>query len=162
MPVLHVGGDVIWDSLAIAEWAHEQAPAAKLWPDDPRLRTVGRAAAATMHAGFAALRDAAPMNLHRRGRSRDLGAAALADVAALERVWAHTRSFAGEGPFLLGPWSIADVMAAPYATRLRSYAIAVGPATSAYGEAVFADGDFRDWERTACDDPRRLEHVDAF
>ena len=56
VPVLRVDGEVIWDTLAIAEWAAERYPAAKLWPADPTVRALARSAAAEMHSGFTALR----------------------------------------------------------------------------------------------------------
>src|SRR5262245_59585101 len=61
LPALHVDGAVIYDSLAICEWAAEQNAA--LWPTDPLARALARSAAAEMHAGFADMRRDLPMNL---------------------------------------------------------------------------------------------------
>ena len=38
VPVLHIDGLVIWDSLAIAEFVHERAPDAGIWPVEPTAR----------------------------------------------------------------------------------------------------------------------------
>src|SRR5690349_16040813 len=54
VPALHVGGAVLYESLAICEWAAEQEPS--LWPRDALVRAQARSVAAEMHAGFFALR----------------------------------------------------------------------------------------------------------
>src|SRR5262245_34845952 len=48
VPVLHVDDLVVWDSLAISEWAAERSP--RLWPADPGVRAVARSLAASMHS----------------------------------------------------------------------------------------------------------------
>ena len=162
VPVLHVEDDIIWDSLAISEWAAENTISVHLWPPHPRRRALARACASTMHSGFAALRAEAPMNLHRRATPTELSRAALKDVEALRVLWSFVRrAGVGDGPFLLGEWSIADAMATPYATRLRSYAITTDDEVEAYIGALFADPHFLAWENLALADPRRLEHVDS-
>ncbi len=59
VPCLIDGDRVIWDSLAICEYAAELAPS--LWPADAGIRARARAVSAEMHAGFAALRQNMPM-----------------------------------------------------------------------------------------------------
>ena len=82
VPALRVGEATIWDSLAICQWAHEQAPDAGLWPADPAARGAAWSAAAEMHSSYAALRADFPMNLRRIGRPRAAPASdgALADI----------------------------------------------------------------------------------
>src|SRR5262245_25381961 len=46
VPSLRDGDLVIWDSLAICEYAAEKAPAARLWPADASVRAVARAVSA--------------------------------------------------------------------------------------------------------------------
>lgn len=150
VPALHIGDTVIWDSLAIMEWAAEQAPrhGRALWPTDPLARAVARSATAEMHAGFAALRQAFPMSLKRVGLARRTPApsAALADASRVEQLWADLRGrFGGEGPWLFGTWSLADAAFAPVATRLASYAVPISAATLAYVETALAYPDFQDW-----------------
>ncbi len=67
VPILHDGDLTVWDSLAICEYAAELAPRAGLWPDDRAARAHARSISAEMHAGFAALRNALPMNLRLDG-----------------------------------------------------------------------------------------------
>ncbi len=141
VPVLHVDGRAIWDSLAIAEWAAERAPS--LWPADPAARAVARSLVATMHAGFAHLRREAPMNLGRRGKAKALSDAALRDVAQLERLWRAFR--APEGPYFFGAWSLVDAFWTPVATRIRSYSIPVAPGSQAYVDTLLAEPHYRAW-----------------
>ena len=61
VPCLHEDGFQIWESLAIAETLAERYP--QMWPADSRARARARSISAEMHAGFAQLRTAMPMNL---------------------------------------------------------------------------------------------------
>ena len=63
VPVLVDGDLVIPETLAIIEYLAETFPAKAIWPRDRADRAIARAAASEMHAGFASLRKAAPMNL---------------------------------------------------------------------------------------------------
>jgi glutathione S-transferase len=56
VPALHVGDEVVWDSLAICEVANERWLGDRGWPSEPRARAAARSAAAEMHSGFGALR----------------------------------------------------------------------------------------------------------
>ena len=153
VPVLHDGDLVIWDSLAICEWAAEQdaAQAAALWPSDPADRARARAASAWMHAGAPDLRAECPMDLQRAPAHKHLSRHALKDVADLERLWAAMKNAAktGEGPYLFGAWSIADAMFTPVATRIRDYQITVDESARAYCDALLADEHFQSWEAAA-------------
>ena len=154
VPVLHVGPHRIWDSLAIAEWAAETAPAAGLWPSDRWRRAAARSATCEMHAGFAALRRDLPMNLRRRTRARDLPAETLADIARVDALWTTTRQQHGaDGPYLFGARTIADAFFAPVATRFRTYAIELSPTAAAYRDALLADDQVRAWEDRALAQP---------
>ena len=63
VPVLVDDGFAVWDSLAIAEYLHEKFPNLGVWPANARARARARTVCAEMHAGFAALRSACPMNI---------------------------------------------------------------------------------------------------
>ena len=56
VPMLITREGVIWESLAICEYAAEQNPG--LWPREPFMRAEARAVACEMHAGFGAPRCA--------------------------------------------------------------------------------------------------------
>ncbi|KAI1741187.1 putative glutathione S transferase [Xylaria scruposa] len=122
----------IRDSLAIAEYLAEQFPSKHLWPADAHLRALARVAAATMHSGFAALRDACPSNFVARfdGPGIKFSDAVAKDVGKLLALWGSTRAATkkrlaqlgqtDEG-FLCGGFSIADAFFWPVLWRLRSY-----------------------------------------
>jgi glutathione S-transferase len=159
VPALHVGPLVIWDSLAISEWAAERAPS--LWPADADTRAVARSTVAEMHAGFAALRRDGAMNVRRRAGRRDWPDDTRADIARLEELWGALRAAYGAGgPFLFGARSIADAFYAPVCTRLRTYDVALDAVAQAYCETVFADPDFRDWEAAAAAEPWTVAQTD--
>jgi glutathione S-transferase len=154
VPVLKEGELVVWDSLAISEYLHDRFPAAKLWPDDPVRRALGRSAAAEMHSGFASLRGECPMDLTLSTRA-DLSEATAKDVRRIVELWSGLRSrFGADGPYLLGPWSIADAFFTPVATRFRSYGVRLSDygdegAAGAYGEALLQTPEFKAWDQAA-------------
>ncbi|MDX2234641.1 MAG: glutathione S-transferase [Hyphomonadaceae bacterium] len=160
VPALHVDDVVIWDSLAISEWAAERAPA--LWPADPQVRAVARSATAEMHSGFAALRRDGAMNVRRRAGRRDWPEDTRADIARVEELWGALRAAHGAGgPYLFGARSIADAFFAPVCTRLRTYDVPVGAVAQAYCETVFADDAFRAWEAAAVAEPWAIPSTDS-
>ncbi len=137
VPVLLTGGLAIWESLAICEWIAERVPA--LWPSDAGARAIARAVSHEMHAGFAALRAALPMDVTRRYPRRKLLPAAASDVGRIEALWADCRARFGQGgPFLFGRFSIADAMFSPVATRFRTYDVELSDASRAYVDALLA------------------------
>src|SRR5579884_3629408 len=91
VPILIDGQRRVWESLAILEYLAEAFPAARLWPADAGARAHARAIAAEMHAGFAALRRACPMNLWLPPRPRPQGEDVMADVARIEAMWRDCR-----------------------------------------------------------------------
>jgi glutathione S-transferase len=147
VPALHVDGVVIHESLAICEWAAEQAPS--LWPKEPLVRAQARALASEMHAGFGAVRRDMSMNVRRRlANEPSWPEDTRTDLTQLFATWSHALEKSG-GPFLFGQRSIADAMFAPVATRLRTYKVTVPAPAQAYCDAIFADAAFQDWERAA-------------
>ena len=146
VPVLHVGAHKITDSLAISEWAAEQAP--ELWPSDPLTRAEARSATAQMHAGFQNIRRQFPMNLRRSAPRPDVTEDTLREIDQLQALWQRHLSQSG-GPFLFGPWSIADAFYTPVATRFRSYHISLQPEIQAYCDRLLTIPAFLEWERRA-------------
>ncbi len=160
VPALHVAHTVIYDSLAICEWAAEQTPS--LWPSDAMARAEARSAACEMHSGFFALRQAMSMNMRRRlKQAPDWRGDTRADLERLFALWGGLRArYGGEGEFLFGPRTIADAMFAPVATRLRTYAVDAPEVAQAYCAAIFADPAFQEWERAAEAETMTLEAAD--
>lgn len=146
VPVLLHAGRVVWDSLAIAEYANEVFAGGSLWPADVGARAHARAASAEMHAGFPALRAELPMNCRARGRRVAPSAAARADIERVRSLWRECRTrFGADGPWLYGSWSIADAVYAPVASRFLTYGVALDGEEAAYMETVLADPDLRAW-----------------
>ena len=153
-PVLIDGETTVWDSLAICEYLADKFPAAGLWPADPATRAVGRSAAAEMHSGFTSLRGECPMDLSLR-QETPLSEATHTDIRRIVRLWSDLRGrLAGEGPFLLGAWSIADAFYTPVATRFRSYGVHLSDfgdrgEAGAYCELLLEQPDYLEWEAAA-------------
>jgi len=160
VPALKDGGVVIWDSLAICEYAAEKFPAAKLWPADSVARSLGRSAAAEMHSGFSALRRECPMDLALRTKA-EVSTDVAKDTRRVVALWNDLLARFG-GPFLLGAdWSIADAMFTPVATRFRSYGVDLAAhgdtgAAAAFAARLLATPEFLQWEAEALADVRAV------
>lgn len=158
VPVL-IDGDVhVWESLAIIETLAEWFPERAIWPTERAARAHARAISTEMHAGFAALRSACPMNLRLAAPFQAWGGEAAAkDVQRIVAVWAEARARfgipAGAGPFLFGAFTAADAMYAPVTTRLTSYGWPVDVQTRAYCDAVQDLPAFREWKAAAAEEP---------
>ncbi|NUB45090.1 glutathione S-transferase [Fertoebacter nigrum] len=138
-------GQVVPESLAIAEELASRHPDAGIWPPGPA-RAVARVLAAEMHAGFSALRSHCPMNLRVSYQGCNPPPEVLADLARLEHIWAWARAETGAtGDWLCGPYSAADAFFAPVAARITAYNLPVGPAAQAYVAAHLAHPSFRRW-----------------
>jgi glutathione S-transferase len=151
VPVLHDGALVIFDSLAICEYAAELYPTAGLWPDDRETRARARAVSAEMHSGFAALRSAMPMDLiadKHPERAPDV----LADIERIQDVWSATLTTSG-GPFLFGTFTIADAMYAPVVTRFKTYGVELTPQNQAYADVMLALPAMKSWYADAAREP---------
>jgi glutathione S-transferase len=153
VPVLYHGNLVIWDSLAILEYLAEMFPEKKLWPVGKAARAVARSASSEMHSGFAALRNACPMNIRRPPKRIALPDAVVADVARIESIWRECRSRFGKGgPFLFGKFSIADAMYAPVASRFSTYQLATADDANAYVATVLGTPAFKLWREVALEE----------
>lgn len=146
VPALHLGTEVIGDSLAISEWVAEQA--LELWPRDATVRAHARSAACEMHSSFGALRSSLPCNIRRRAARRHLDDEVLRDVQRIDAIWTSLRArFGGEGPYLFGASpTIADAFFVPIATRFRTYSVEVSAEAQRYADALLANPSFREWE----------------
>jgi glutathione S-transferase len=170
VPCLVDEGFVVWDTLAIAEYAAEKYPDKKLWPADAKHRARARSICAEMHSGFTALRGACMMNIE--ASLPEIGALVLrdkpavcADVARIETIFSELLVQHG-GPYLFGSqFTIADAYFAPVCMRFKTYALSQRPEVNAYVESVRAapgvaqwiaqaivEDDFRDFE-----EPYRLQ-----
>lgn len=137
VPVLHADGAVVWDSLAIAEFLHEQRPNAGLWPRDALARALARSVSTEMHSGFEALRSQLPMDM-RAHRSVPRTAELDHDIERIDAIWTECRAAHGrDGEFLFGAWSAADAMYAPIVSRFRTYGVGLSTVAAEYAAAVW-------------------------
>jgi glutathione S-transferase len=156
VPVLQHGPLLIWDSLAICEYACEVA--GRGWPQAREARAIARAVCAEMHSGFSILRSQWPMNARATGRRTAPNPERSAEIARVEKLWNDCRSRFGEGgPWLFGEYSVADAMYAPVVLRLRTYGAVVRESSAAYMATVLADPHMRDWLAAAAAESRTLE-----
>lgn len=149
VPALLDNGLAVWDTLAIAEYLHEQFPQAGVWPADRVQRARARCLAAEMHSGYGALRKHCPMNIE--AALPDIGARVWAeqagvrsDVARIEAAWADALAASG-GPFLCGAFSAVDAMFAPVCMRFSSYALPLSEGALAYVQRVAATPGVHAW-----------------
>jgi glutathione S-transferase len=152
VPYLEHRGAKLWESIAIADYCAEFAPA--LWPADRVVRAHARSIAAEMHAGFRALRIAMPMNLGRTFPGKGRTPESLADIARIEAIWAEALAAHG-GPFLFGnTFTIPDAMFAPVVTRFLTWQPPLSAVSLAYCEAVRAHPLVDRWYRDAAAEPQ--------
>jgi glutathione S-transferase len=162
VPALLDGTLVVHESLAILEYASELA-GGRGWPAERALRAEARAAATEMHGGFAALRNAYPMNIRARDRHVARSEALDADIARIDALWSGCRErHAGRGPWLFGEYSAADAMYLPVAFRFRTYgADGLGAAARGYLATALADPLIEPWVRAAEAETWRLPGEEA-
>jgi glutathione S-transferase len=150
----YIEGNVrIWDSLAILEYLAERHPHTHGWPQDPQSRALARAVSAEMHSGFAALREALPMNL-RRPLKRPWGEGVKEDIERIGGLWEDCRGRSHAlGDFLFGAFGIADAMYAPVAFRFHLYEVGLPPVARRYCDTLLALPAMRLWLEEARREP---------
>jgi glutathione S-transferase len=146
VPVLWRGEQSVWDTLAIMEALNEWHPDKGVWPRDGVARAFARSISAEMHSGFRDLRMSMPMNIRASHPGKGLTAQTQANVTRIESLWSEARArFGAGGPFLFGEFCGADAMYAPVVSRLRTYAVPLGPESAHYCEAVLSSAGVRAW-----------------
>lgn len=152
VPVLIDGELVIPETIAIIEYLADCYPDKPIWPAARADRALARAAAAEMHAGFAALRGNAPMNLRASHPGKVAVDVVAKDLHRLEALLGGHLVRSG-GPYLFGAFSAADAMFAPVATRIRTYSLPVSDLLAGYVEAIYSLPAFQDWLAMALKEP---------
>jgi glutathione S-transferase len=146
VPVLLLGDETIWDTLAIAETVAERWPEKRIWPGDAPARAHARSLSAEMHSGFAALREAMPMNCRAMGRKVALTDAVTRDIDRIFAIWTDCQKRYGQlGDWMFGEFSVADAMYAPVVLRLRTYGINLPESASAYPRRLLESPAMQEW-----------------
>jgi glutathione S-transferase len=163
VPVLIHDDLHVWDSLAILEYLAETFAQRAWWPGDPQARARARSIAAEMHSGFAALRNAMPMNCRTRLPGRGINPESSRDIARIIDIWSACRAeFGGGGDFLFGAFSNADAMFAPVASRFLTYAVDLPPVAAAYVEALHNLPAMQAWLTAARSEPWVIAHDEPY
>jgi glutathione S-transferase len=161
VPCLTHNSVKVWDTLAIAEYLHENFPQAGLLPSDAAARTHCRSVAGEMHSGFANLRSALPMNLKAHYKGFKIWAAAQADIERVNAIWRECLGKYG-GPYLFGERpTLADAMYVPVATRFATYDVKLDRQCADYCETVLALPDVIEWTEAAKSERTGIEELEA-
>jgi len=161
VPALHDGSLRIWDSLAICEYLAERYPDKQLWPAEAAMRAEARSVSAEMHAGFLDLRQNMFMNIRRRWPGRGRTPETLADIKRIPNIWDGCQArYRKLGPFLFGPFSIADAMYAPVALRFQTYDVRLDGAAADYARLLLDLPAMREWVTAAEAEQEQLAHYE--
>src|SRR5262245_32801820 len=142
---------VVADSLAIIEYLEDVFPPPRnpaLWPAGIEERARARSLAATMHSGFAKLRESMSFNLCFLPEPPPATAEALAEASEMLTLWEDALERRKErGPFLFGRFGAVDAMYAPAIVRLTSFRVptASSPRSAEYMSAVLGHPPVKRW-----------------
>jgi glutathione S-transferase len=156
-------GVKVWDSLAIIEHVRERVSGALDWPAGRAARAQARSIAAEMHSGFLGLREELPFNARARSPVAldRLSDGARRQVERVLEIWSGCRTeHVGEGDWLFGPLSIADVIYAPVALRFVTYDVPMAAAARSYVDAVTGLESVREWVAAAEREPETVDFID--
>jgi glutathione S-transferase len=146
VPVLWIGDQPVWDSLAILEAIADLYPEKQLWPVDIAARRVARSISAEMHSGLRDLRSGMPMNIRSSHPDRGRTPGAVKDIERVVAIWETCRMrFGHGGEMLFGDFSCADAMFAPVVTRFQTYGVSLPPVAQRYADAVLNLSSVREW-----------------
>jgi glutathione S-transferase len=163
VPVLVDGNLSVWDTQAIYAYVRELYPTAVGWPEARDARALARSIAGEMHGGFLGIRNDLPQNVRAR-RSLSLESLSSATQWEIERVqgiWADCKQRYGEdGPWLFGPFTLADVVYAPVALRFLTYDIPVAADASFFMDAVESLTSVQQWAKDSAAEPEMLDFID--
>lgn len=160
VPVLLVGDQVIWDSMAIIEYVAERCVGSIAWPQEEPLRSWARSISYEMHSGFLAVRSELPMNVRSENRHHfaSVSDECRAQVRRIEQIWCECSR--NHGPWLFGALSPADILYAPVALRFATYTVPLEPRAQAFVDRVLALPEIRIWSAEAAAEDEKITFVD--
>jgi len=149
VPILWDGDVAVWESLAIIDYLADRVGADRFWPADGAARGFARSIASEMHAGFADLRSECPTVFRKTFPTREISAAARANVDRIVHLWSEALTRfgggSGNGGFLFGDFSAADIMYAPVTTRFTTYSLPVPDFAADYCRRVQTHPFVKEW-----------------
>jgi glutathione S-transferase len=145
VPVLVDGDAVIFDSLAIMEYANELADGA-LMPTDVRRRAQARSLLAWQHAGLSGLCPRLSFESAFYPDRRTMTEAERTDASRIFATWEQALA-RSDGPCLAGALSLADLAFVPTIVRLLAHApeLAPWPRTAQWANELMARESVREW-----------------
>jgi glutathione S-transferase len=153
VPVLVDGDAVIFDSLAIMEYANDLGDGSLL-PTDKTLRAQARSLLAWQHAGLSSICSRLSFESAFYPERR---AMTLAEAWEAQRFFAAIEASLKRsgGPFLVGAISLADLAFVPTVVRLISHSPRLDdfPLSSAWSSSILSRDSVREWMKEARDLP---------
>lgn len=157
VPVLKDGELLIWDSMAIMEYAAELGSAA-IWPQAREARAVARSIVAEVHGGFPGLGSQIVFNCRRKPLVISPSEDSQRGIERICRMWMDCRDrFGASGDFLFGQPAAADAASAPLVSIFHTYGFAVPPQVADYMQAVLSYPHVRQWLDAAQQEPWVIE-----
>jgi glutathione S-transferase len=149
VPVLVDGDAVIYDSLAIMEYANELG-SSSLLPTDVKLRAQTRSLVAWQHSGLSNLCPRLSFESAFYPDRRAMNAGEIADRKRLFDVLETALQRSG-GPFLMGALSLADLAFVPTLIRIMSHGPDpdTWPSTQAWYELLMSRDTVQEWMQEA-------------
>jgi glutathione S-transferase len=153
VPVLVDDDTVIFDSLAIMEYANDIG-GGWLLPQQPKLRARARSLLAWQHSGLSNLCPRLSFESSFYPDRRPMRADEASDASRLFSVW-EAELAASSGPYLSGDLSLPDLACVPTVLRIVSHGadLAPWPLTRAWSERLIARDTVQTWLREAQDLP---------
>ena len=149
VPILWDGDVAVWESLAIIDYLADKVGQDRFWPADGAARGFARSIASEMHAGFADLRRECPTVFRRTFPPRPVSAEVQANVDRIVHLWSEALTRfgggSGNGGFLFGDFSAADIMYAPVTTRFTTYSLPVPDFAADYCRRVQTHPFVKEW-----------------
>lgn len=150
-PVLLVDDVPIWGVPAIGEFLAEHVPS--LWPHDPRARAMARSVAYEAHGALGWLRVMLPFDVTRRFVNTRLPRPVQRDLRRVVSLWRACRQeFGGDGSFLFGAFSLADVLHAGLAMRLIGHAVRTEGEAESYLRSIANLSAVAEWVERAVEE----------
>lgn len=145
VPVLVEGEAVIFDSLAIMEYASDLA-GGRLWPTDAIARAAARSLFAWQHAGLSGLCARLSFESAFYAERRVMTASERDEASRFFEVCEHALLRSG-GPWLAGDLSLADLALVPTVVRLMAHSpdLDAAPEGAAWAQRLMARPAVEEW-----------------